>query len=266
MAGQHQDRLLKPPGRSGLGALFWLFHGAVPGALSLALALLIEATSFDLRASDAFYDFAAGGWPLMHSWWAEGVIHRAGRGAVVLIALGAVAAWGLSFRYSDLAPVRRRALFLALAITLGAGAVGFGKTLSFRHCPWDVDRYGGEAPYYRLFDAAPAGVPAGHCFPGAHAASGFALMSGYFLFRGRDRRWSLAGLAAGLVTGTVFGFGQVARGAHFVSHNLAAAAICWFVALGLYAFAFRGDLKARASRPMAQPAGEAGPAARAAVR
>ena len=32
------------------------------------------------------------------------------------------------------------------------------------------------------------------------------------------------------------------RGAHFVSHNLWSAAICWFAALGLFSIAFAGRL------------------------
>jgi membrane-associated PAP2 superfamily phosphatase len=36
--------------------------------------------------------------------------------------------------------------------------------------------------------------------------------------------------------GLAFSIGQEARGAHFFSHDLSAAAIVWFLQLGLYAF------------------------------
>jgi hypothetical protein len=55
-------------------------------------------------------------------------------------------------------------------------------------------------------------------------------------------------LLAALALGLTFGFGQWARGAHFVSHDLWSAAICWFVSLGLYLFPFRGRLSYRAGR------------------
>jgi membrane-associated PAP2 superfamily phosphatase len=123
---------------------------------------------------------------------------------------------------------------------LSTGLVALGKQLSNRHCPWDYDRYGGAVPYGGLFAEPPAQCKPGRCFPAGHAAGGFALMGLYFV--SRRKVWALAGLGAGLLLGAVFGFGQVARGAHFVSHNLWTAAICWAVSLGLYGFFFRGKV------------------------
>jgi membrane-associated PAP2 superfamily phosphatase len=60
------------------------------------------------------------------------------------------------------------------------------------------------------------------------------------VFRDRSRLaalWAL--LAAGLVW-AVFSLGQQARGAHFLSHDLASLAIVWFVQLLLYAKFVRG--------------------------
>ena len=41
-------------------------------------------------------------------------------------------------------------------------------------------------------------------------------------------------LVIGILAGGVFAFGQEARGAHFLSHDLASAAIVWFTQLALY--------------------------------
>ena len=41
-------------------------------------------------------------------------------------------------------------------------------------------------------------------------------------------------LAIALAVGIAFSIGQEARGAHFLSHDLASAAIVWFVQLALY--------------------------------
>jgi membrane-associated PAP2 superfamily phosphatase len=118
----------------------------------------------------------------------------------------------------------------------------FGKAAINRHCPWDYDRYGGPVPYSGLFEPAPPGCARGNCFPAGHASGGFSLMSSYFIFYGRSRGRAIAGLLAGLALGSLFGFGQVARGAHFVSHNIWTAAVCWFSALALYQWVFRGRL------------------------
>ena len=57
----------------------------------------------------------------------------------------------------------------------------------------------------------------------------------YFLWRGRRPRAARGALLAAVLIGTLFSIGQQARGAHFVSHDLAGAALVWFVQLALYA-------------------------------
>jgi len=53
-------------------------------------------------------------------------------------------------------------------------------------------------------------------------------------------------LAGSLLLGFALGMGRVAQGAHFVSHNLWSALICWLVVLALYELLLR-----RASLPKA---------------
>jgi membrane-associated PAP2 superfamily phosphatase len=223
-------------------ARFWLYHGLLPLALFILLVLVFEVSGLDLGFSDFFYDFDAGRWLFKNSWWTEQLIHRGGRKLILFIALASLAAWALSFRLEKLRRWRRAALYLTLAIGVGTGLVAFGKAAINRHCPWDYDRYGGPVPYSGLFEPAPPGCTRGNCFPAGHASGGFSLMSSYFIFYGRSRGRAIAGLLAGLALGSLFGFGQVARGAHFVSHNLWTAAVCWFSALALYQWVFHGRL------------------------
>lgn len=222
---------------------FWLNHALVPFLLFLLLALLFELSGLDLAVSDLFYDFQTGQWPARDSWWAEHLIHRGGRKVILFIALGSLTIWGLSFLQEKLRPWRRAALYLALAIGLGTGLVALGKATINRHCPWDYDRYGGPVPYAGLFEPGLPGCKKGNCFPAGHASGGFSLMSGYFIFYGRDRRAARGALALGLALGTLFGFAQVARGAHFVSHNIWTAAVCWFSGLALSTVIFRRRLR-----------------------
>lgn len=222
---------------------FWVLHALLPLLLFLALAVLFEATDLDLVLSDPFYDAGRGGWVHKRSWWADGVIHKGGRDLVLALSLGLLSAWLLSFRLERLRPWRRQALYMILVIALGTGAVALGKATIDRHCPWDYDRYGGEVPYVRLFEPVPPGFERGHGFPAGHASGGYALVGSYFLFYGRSRRRSLAGLALGLGLGSLFGFGQLARGAHFASHNLWSAALCWYASLVLFLL-MRPDLRA----------------------
>lgn len=222
---------------------FWCFHALLPLLLLAVGVALFEWTDLDLRFSDPFYDAIHRIWPAKHSWWAETLIHRRGRDLVMVTGLGALVGWAVSFFSSRLRPRRRALLFFALSIGLCTGTVALGKELTNRHCPWDYQRYGGEVPYARLFEDSPqACSDGGRCFPAGHAAGGFAMMNGYFLFYGYRRRAALSALLGGLGLGSLFAYGQLVRGAHFVSHNLWSAAICWYVGLILYVWFFRGRL------------------------
>ncbi|MDK2848433.1 MAG: hypothetical protein PWP34_1786 [Desulfuromonadales bacterium] len=223
---------------------FWWRHALLPLLLLAVGVAVFEFTDLDLHFSDPFYDAIQRIWPAKHSWWAETLIHRRGRDLVLVTGLGALLGWVASFFSLRLQPRRRAFLFFALSIGLCTGAVALGKELTNRHCPWDYQRYGGEVPYTRLFEDSPqACTDQGNCFPAGHAAGGFAMMNGYFLFYGYRRRAALTALLAGLGLGSLFAYGQLARGAHFVSHNLWSAAICWYIGLSLYVWVFRGRLE-----------------------
>ncbi|HBL26766.1 MAG TPA: PAP2 family protein [Acidobacteria bacterium] len=227
---------------------FWIRHALLPLLTFAVLAILIEGTGLDLRLSDAWYDAAVKAFPYRHAWWADDLLHDRGRDLVGLVVLAALVIWGAAGRGARWAlldrwrPWRRRALYLALTVLLSAGAAGVGKAFSDRHCPWDVDRYNGHAPYAPLFTSLPQEVEPGHCFPSSHAATGFGLLGLYFVFLDRSRRAAWVGLGIGLGVGGLFSFAQLVRGAHFLSHDLWSAALCWAIALALYKGAFRGDL------------------------
>ncbi|QJW84804.1 hypothetical protein HK414_17725 [Ramlibacter terrae] len=70
----------------------------------------------------------------------------------------------------------------------------------------------------------------GRCFPAGHASSGFALFGGYFAWRGVDARTAHRWLAGAGAGGLVLGLAQQWRGAHFMSHTLWTAVVCWWVA------------------------------------
>lgn len=75
----------------------------------------------------------------------------------------------------------------------------------------------------------------GRCWPSGHASAGFCLFAWYFAaLRLERRRVALYLLAGVIVIGSLLSVGRVAQGAHFVSHCLWSAAVCWFVTLALY--------------------------------
>jgi membrane-associated PAP2 superfamily phosphatase len=206
-------------------------------ALVLAAALLLafETTSLDTAFSALFYDPASRGFPWRYDWFLEVVMHRWAKNLLWAFGLLCLAGWLLSFAVGALRPPRRRLLYLTLALGLGPAAVAGLKVATDKHCPWDLEIYGGSLPHVRLLEPRPEGLPPGRCFPGGHAAGGFALMSLWFVWhRDRPRRAAVA-LAAGFACGLALGFGRIMQGAHFLSHILWAAWVCWAMALLLYA-------------------------------
>jgi len=148
----------------------------------------------------------------------------------------------------------RRLLWVTLAALIAAPAtVSLLKHAAARHCPWDVERYGGYAPQLRWFDRIPEGLRAGRCFPAGHASAGFALLSLYFLARRRSRRagrfvW-LAAFALGLAMGGV----QMMRGAHFLSHVLWSGWVCWAAIVAVQALFARAPPIRGAGEASARP-------------
>ncbi len=206
--------------------------------LALVFPLLgLELTAVDTTVSRWFLGSPTALWPWRNHWLTERVLHRGGRDLVVFIGLGVLVALIASLWVSPLKPERRRLTYLFLAMALSIGLVGLWRAHSAVHCPWDVEGFGGAFPRIRPFapvSSLPAGVPAGHCFPGAHAASGFSLVAFYFAFRNRSRLLAWGGLALGLSLGNIYGLSQVARGAHFLSHHLWSGLLVWEVCAGLY--------------------------------
>ncbi|MBV6425296.1 MAG: hypothetical protein NAOJABEB_03112 [Steroidobacteraceae bacterium] len=216
-------------------AAFWRSHALWPlGAYLVAMGLLAGLHFDTTLAARWFYD-ASGGWIGRGSVWAEGIIHTGGGVAVRLIGLGALVALAASWISARLAPYRRALAYFVLAVALTNAATGLLKHLTNIDCPWDLALFGGRFPYVGLFADRPDALRPAACFPGAHSASGFALVALYFVLRDVDRGKAWVGLATGLGLGAVFAFGQEARGAHFLSHDLTSAAIAWAVSLALYA-------------------------------
>jgi membrane-associated PAP2 superfamily phosphatase len=213
----------------------FLLRQLTPTLLLAMILLALEATRFDITISGWFYDAAEGGFPLRYNAFLEVVAHQWTKGLVVVIACAIIAMLVMSFVIRELAPQRMLLLFLALSLTLAPLTVALLKGASARHCPWSLIEYGGFAPHLTLFDLAPAGFAAGHCFPAGHASTGFCLLAFHFAGRaiGNDTVARL-GLAAGIAAGLVLGLSRIAQGAHFASHVLWTGLICWTVIAVLF--------------------------------
>jgi len=243
---------------------FWHNHVLWPALVFGLFATVAAGTSLDEDFARAWAfspvtgQFIGAG---SGEWWARDLLHSAG-GALIRILGGlAVLLWVLSFRLRPLHQWRRPLGFVVLCAALGAGAVGVLKQTTNVDCPWSLAEFGGERPYVHLFADRPDELPLARCFPGGHSSSGFALFALYFLWLGRSRRAARRALALALLVGGAFAFGQEARGAHFLSHDLWSAAVVWFVCVAVYVVGYRRSVWAPASVAGRSSTRTSGPAA-----
>ncbi|UXH78352.1 phosphatase PAP2 family protein [Roseateles amylovorans] len=195
-------------------------------AVGLAALLLWDALGWDLAVVRLFGD--ARGFALRDHWLTAGVLHQGGRwmatGLAVMLLVNA---------FRPLWPgLSRRERWGAVALTaVSLIVIPLIKQGSTTSCPWDLAEFGGTAHYlshwrFGLSDGGP-----GHCFPSGHASAAFAFFSLFFMLRRAyptQARFALIGV---LVMGSLYGLAQLARGAHYPSHTLWTAWICWTIAV-----------------------------------
>ncbi len=153
------------------------------------------------------------------------VLHDGARmlAALMLLAL-ALAIWRPFGPLRQLA--RGRRVWLLVAVSSAMLMVSVAKRLSATSCPWDVAGLGGTLPHVSHWLLGQGDGGPGHCFPAGHASAGFGWLAGWAAWPAGSkvrRAW----LASALVAGVVLGVAQQMRGAHFMSHTLWTAWLCW---------------------------------------
>lgn len=188
----------------------------------------------DLWLADRIYAWEGGRWALKHGFLIEDVIHVAGRNLSGLAWLGVLACFAIAHHRKAWSHLRKPLGYLLLATVAGSLLVAWVKSWSNMDCPWDLLRYGGGRPYVDLFSLRPVGLSRGACFPAGHASAGYAWFALYFYFLAVRPRWRWYGFGAGLALGLTFGIAQQLRGAHFLSHDVWTATICWVAAAAVF--------------------------------
>ena len=199
-------------------------------ALAFLLLILWDASGLDLPMARWFGD--AHGFVLETHWLWRGWLHDDIRlwpwvlELALLLAIFWPALLGKSF--SAIPMIRRAQLalttFAALLVVSGL------KYYSRSSCPWDLQEFGGVARYVSHWAWGVNDGGTGGCFPAGHASAGFAFIGAFFAFRHDRPRTALYWLSGVMLVGLIFGVAQQVRGAHFMSHTLWSAWLCWTTA------------------------------------
>ena len=187
-----------------------------------------DASGLDLATARLFG--TAQGFGLRDHWWTATLLHQGGRVAAWVTMVAVVLS--LCRPPTPNQPPRAQRFKWIAVMLLCIVAVPAIKRFSPTSCPWDLAAFGGVAAYVSHWRLGVADGGSGRCFPSGHAVAAFAFFGMYFLWRMhspvRARTW----LGAVLIAGAVFGLAQLARGAHYPSHTLWSAWLCWALCVG----------------------------------
>ena len=166
------------------------------------------------------------GFALQNDWFMVNVAHEGARRLawVIVLGLSLMIWWPLGLLQK--VPYSRR-VQLVVGALLSLIVMALMKRISATSCPWDISDFGGVGHYVSHWAWGVTDGGGGHCFPAGHASAGFAFISGYFALRHNLPRAARIWLAAALVAGFALGLAQQMRGAHFMSHTLWTAWLCW---------------------------------------
>lgn len=197
--------------------------------LSCLVAGLLLTLAWDASGGDLWLarKLAGGsGFPLRDNFWLTTVLHQGGRTAAGLL-------WLAMMLAACRPPPFMRGLErserwqLVLGVLFAVLAINLVKHFSSTSCPWSLREFGGFASHVSHWRWGTGDGGSGHCFPAGHASAGFAFTTTWFVWHRHARKMAAIGLFAALLIGMVFGIAQQLRGAHFLSHTLWTAWICW---------------------------------------
>ncbi|MBA3582265.1 MAG: phosphatase PAP2 family protein [Gammaproteobacteria bacterium] len=218
---------------------FWWQHAGIPILLFAIFSLLIIYFEIDFALADALFQWQDQEWNLRGAHWFKTIFHDGGRYLSLSIGLLVLLLWIAGAVVAVLKPYRRGFIYLLIAGLLSSAYIGLLKKFNPAYCPWDLLRYGGQHEYISPFAWSQWGGVMGHCFPAAHASAGYAWIGIYFFCLVYASRYRWHGLVSALLLGTILGFSQQLRGAHFISHDVWTLMICWFNSLFWYAVYLR---------------------------
>ncbi|NCT84224.1 MAG: phosphatase PAP2 family protein [Comamonadaceae bacterium] len=194
--------------------------------LALGALLAWDASGLDLWAMHHVGDATGFAW--REHWLTTQLVHQGGR----LLSWAAIAFILLAnLRPRQLLPELTRSERLGWLLTtlLCLAVVSLIKRASLTSCPWDLAEFGGTAHYISHWAFGLRDGGGGRCFPSGHASAAFAFLGGAWVLARAYPRLAQAWLAGVIVLGVVFGTGQMLRGAHYPSHTMWTAWICWAI-------------------------------------
>ena len=209
-----------------------------PALYGFLAIIFLQYSGLDSWLASQIYAYNQS-WLWQDSWLLEQILHKGGRTLITVWLSGLLLLTSVSFMLKRLNGCQRFALlYLTCASLISILVISALKHITVLPCPWDVQGLGGDQVYVYLHQAVSSQLQGRQCFPAGHASGGYALFSLYFAvqiyYSAQGKMPSRYWLLPGLVIGGLFGLAQQFRGAHFLSHDLTTALVCWYCCYGLW--------------------------------
>lgn len=209
----------------------------LPAGVWAVLCGLLALLAWDASGADLWVMRQVGsaaGFAWRDSWFTASLIHQGGRLLSWVVMVFIVLANLLPGRLLPRLTRRERVQWLVVTVVCLL-VVSLIKRVSLTSCPWDLAEFGGAAQYVSHWALGRHDGGGGHCFPSGHASAAFAFLSGGWVLARAYPRLGRAWVATVIGLGVVYGAGQMLRGAHYPSHTMWTAWICWALTVALMA-------------------------------
>ena len=207
--------------------------------ISACILLLIVVKSFniDFVLADQIYQLT--NWDLKYAFWTETIMHKGARYLVIVIFLFLI--YSLFEMYRNQADKQNiyDLTVVLISVVLCVASIAILKQIFDADCPWDLLRYGGDKPFFSLFEYSETSLTSKHCFPASHAGIGYSGIVFFYYLKVNNHHLKKKALLFGVILGGVFGVVQQLRGAHFISHDISSLLVCMIILTGVYKLAYR---------------------------
>jgi membrane-associated PAP2 superfamily phosphatase len=186
-----------------------------------------------MRVQRHFWDYEKSIWRYAEEPWAI-QIYNLGVVPALLIGMISLVVLLVGIGRQDLARFRKAAGYLVLTLLIGSGLItnALLKGLWGRPRPSQLIEFGGSQPFEPILVWVKESF--GKSFPCGHATMGFFFFAMALAIPKRMTWIRVLVAAFGLILGITIGWVRSAQGGHFLSDALWAAAIMWFVSIGLF--------------------------------
>ena len=210
---------------------FLLFLNLVLIILSL---WLFQVSDIDVKIQNYFFDFSTKNWFIDRSEPVKKFIFYQFPKiifGILFLTILPLCIFSFIDKKNKLSRKKHDLLLIIIGLCLIPLIAGNVKKFTNIYCPNQLEIYGGNKPYVKIFDNYPIDFKQekkGQCFPAGHVITGFSLYIFCFILYKKSQQ-ILAFLIV-TILGWILGFYQILKGAHFVSDTIVAMFLCLILA------------------------------------